>query len=100
MTVQFYVILSSIIDLQLAAEGITDSKATTIKDGLLEGIRKNLAGHSVHFKTQHKSVSKHKAICDEFTGSNHRELMAKYEIGYAWLVKILRRGGVSDEETF
>ena len=101
MTIEFYTVLSNILNAQLSEQNIPAKKAQAIKDGLLSNIRNSLAGHSVYFKTtlaKEKAVDKHKAICAEFDGSNHSELMAKYEIGHAWLLKILHRGGI-DEKT-
>ncbi len=96
MTIEFYTVLAKIIDFQLAAQSITAKKSEAIKDGLLDGIRTNLAGHSIYFKNtvgKDKSAARYSAICAEFNGSNHSELMTKYEIGHNWLLTILKRGG-------
>ena len=96
MTIEFYTVLSNILNMQLSEQNIPAKKAQAIKDGLLSGIRTNLAGHSVYFKTtlaKEKAVDRHKAICAEFDGSNHIELMARYGIGHDWLRKIIKRGG-------
>ena len=96
MTIEFYTVLSNILNAQLSEQNITAKKAQSIKEGLLAGIRNNLAGHSFYFKSttaKDKTADRHKAICAEFDGFNHAELMAKYEIGHAWLLKILKRGG-------
>ena len=96
MTVYFYTVIQNILNAQLAEQNIPAKKAEIIKDGLLAGIRTNLAGHSVYFRSttaKDKAADRHKAICAEFDGSNHAELMKKFEIGMAWLMKILKRGG-------
>jgi Mor family transcriptional regulator len=95
MTIEFYTVLSNILNTQLSEQNIPAKKAQAIKDGLLAGIRNNLAGHSVYFKTtvaKEKATDRHKAICAEFDGSNHGELMTKYGIGHDWLRKIIKRG--------
>ena len=97
MTIEFYTVLSNILETQLSEQRITAKKAQAIKEGLLAGMRANLSGHSVYFKSvttqKEKAADRHKAICTEFDGSNHIELMDKFGIGHAWLLKILKRGG-------
>lgn len=100
MAIEFYTVLSNILSTQLSEQNITAKKAEAIKDGLFAGIRTNLAGHSVYFKSttaKDKTADRHKAICSAFDGFNHAELMAKYEIGHAWLLKILKRGGCNEK---
>jgi Mor family transcriptional regulator len=103
MTIEFYTVLSKIIDFHLAAESIAAKKSEAIKDGLLKDIRTKLAGHSIYFKSttaKDKLIARHKAICSDFNGSNHAELMTKYEIGHNWLLKILKRGAVDEKLIF
>jgi Mor family transcriptional regulator len=100
MSIEFFTILSSIMDFQLAEQGISASKATLIKDGLFKDIKKHLAGQSVYFKTISNTATRHKAICSEFNGGNHKELMVKYQLGYSWLTTILRKGGIEHDQAF
>jgi Mor family transcriptional regulator len=95
MAVQFYDVLTEILDTHLPAK-----KYEAIKCEIITGIKAKLAGHQYYFKGHAKentAADRHRAICAEYTGSNAGELMAKHSITSSWLKTILKRGGCNEK---
>ncbi len=85
--------LSNITKVCLTANGIDANTAVSISESIISDVAENFGGTAIYLKngTQQQHADKHSQIVADFTGANHSELMKKYHISKAWLVKLLKR---------
>ncbi|MFU8789522.1 MAG: Mor transcription activator family protein [Methylobacter sp.] len=93
MNIEPYQALGEILSAQLATHSINPAASGEIQRHFIEAVKRHFAGHAVYFKSEKalKTAETHRQIAQEFDGSNHQELMTKYQIGAAWLSKIIKR---------
>jgi len=89
-----YQTIADVVIIQLTAHSIDPGAALEIQRGIVAAIKQRFAGNAVYFKSDKltKTTETHRQILKEFNGSNHAELMLRYQIGAAWLSKLLKRG--------
>ncbi len=93
MSVDFYQILESIIQSNLAANAINTELAVGIAEHIITELAERFGGQAIYLKNNSKLrlAEKHRQILADFNGSNYVEIYRKYWIGEAWLKKLLKR---------
>lgn len=93
-------VLKTTIKTQLAASSFDAESSSTIAKNIIDDLISKHGGRMFYLPSggSDRVAAKHRQILADFNGSNHAEIYQKYQIGAAWLKKLLKRNEARDEK--